>query len=191
MPSEPQSTVELPPSREPAPGELEVLQRFVNTVDFDEGTETLDSAASLRRWLAEKGLLAPNARVGERDLRRAIELREAFRALLHANNGAPLDPRAVETVDAAAELTVRFDGEGRAELVPARGGLDGAIGRLVAIAYRAQVDGTWPRLKACPEASCTWAFYDRSRNRSSTWCSMAVCGNRAKARAFRERHRKS
>ena len=185
-----QQTVELPPGREPAPGELEVLQRFVNTVDLEDGTETLDSAASLRRWLAERGLLAPSARVTERDLRRAIELREAFRALLHANNGAPVDPDAVRAVDAAAELTVRFDPEGRADLVPARGGLDGAIGRLVAIAYRAQVDGTWSRLKACPEASCGWAFYDRSRNRSSTWCSMAVCGNRAKARAFRERQRK-
>jgi predicted RNA-binding Zn ribbon-like protein len=80
------------------------------------------------------------------------------------------------------------DADGAAELVATGGGLDAAIGRLVAIAYRAQLEGTWQRLKACPEATCTWAFYDRSRNRSSTWCSMAVCGNRAKARKFRERH---
>jgi predicted RNA-binding Zn ribbon-like protein len=34
-----------------------------------------------------------------------------------------------------------------------------------------------------------WAFYDRSKNRSGHWCSMRVCGNRAKARQFRERRR--
>jgi predicted RNA-binding Zn ribbon-like protein len=183
-------TAELPPGRQPAPGELEILQRFVNTLDLEDGVEALDSPAGLRRWLAEKGLLAPNARVDGRDVERAVALREAFRALLHANNGAPIDADAVRTVDAAAELVVRFDDDGRGELVPARAGVDGAIGRLVAIAYRAQVEGTWQRLKACPESDCGWAFYDRSRNRSSTWCSMAVCGNRAKARAFRDRQRR-
>jgi predicted RNA-binding Zn ribbon-like protein len=101
-----------------------------------------------------------------------------------------VDRSAVEVLDAAAraaELTVRWDESGGAELVPARRGLEGAFGTLLAIAYRARVEGTWQRLKACPEESCGWAFYDRSRNHSSTWCSMAVCGNRAKARAFRER----
>ena len=178
-------------SREPAPGDLAILQRFVNTLDLEDGTEELESAAALRRWLAGQGLIAPNAKLGEADRRRAIEVREAFRALLHANNGAPVDRAAVATVDAAARaapLAVRWDAGGQAELAPARGGLDGAIAKLVAIAYAAKVDGTWERLKACPEATCKWAFYDRSRNRSSTWCSMAVCGNRAKARAFRERH---
>jgi predicted RNA-binding Zn ribbon-like protein len=50
-------------------------------------------------------------------------------------------------------------------------------------------DGTWDRMKACRADDCEWAFYDSSRNRSGTWCSMEVCGNRAKARAFRARHR--
>jgi predicted RNA-binding Zn ribbon-like protein len=181
---------EISSSREVAPGELGTLQRFVNTVDQEDGVELLRSPADLRRWLAHHDLAAASARVGEPELRRALQVREAFRAVLHANNGAPLDRDAVATLDAAArdaELTVRWDDDGRAELVPARRGLEGAIGRLLAIAYRARVEGTWQRLKACPEESCGWAFYDRSRNRSSTWCSMAVCGNRAKARAFRAR----
>jgi predicted RNA-binding Zn ribbon-like protein len=119
-----------------------------------------------------------------------LEVREAFRAVLHANNGAPVDQAAIDVLDAAArdaELTVRWDTTGGAELAPARSGLEGAFGKLLAIAYRARIEGTWARLKACPDEGCGWAFYDRSRNRSSTWCSMAVCGNRAKARAFRER----
>jgi predicted RNA-binding Zn ribbon-like protein len=47
--------------------------------------------------------------------------------------------------------------------------------------------GTWGRLRACP--TCQWAFYDTSRNRSSRWCDMAVCGNRAKQHAFNQRRR--
>jgi predicted RNA-binding Zn ribbon-like protein len=177
-------------SREVAPGDLGTLQRFVNTLDREDGVELLGSPADLRRWLADHDLAAPSTRIGEPERRRALEVREAFRAVLHANNGAPLDRAAVATLDSAArdaELTVRWDDHGHAQLVPARRGLEGAFGRLLAIAYRARVEGTWQRLKACPEDSCGWAFYDRSRNRSSTWCSMAVCGNRAKARAFRAR----
>ena len=60
---------------------------------------------------------------------------------------------------------------------------------MLAIVFRAMEDGTWARLKACREDTCQWAFYDRSKNRSATWCSMAVCGNRAKARTYRQRHR--
>ncbi|HEX8743030.1 MAG TPA: CGNR zinc finger domain-containing protein [Thermoleophilaceae bacterium] len=177
-------------SREPAPGELATLQQFVNTLDAEPGIELLETPADLRRWLTHRELVAPSTRIGGPELRRAIEMREAFRAVLHANNGGAVDRAAIDTLDAAAraaELTVRWDGDGNAELVPARSGLDGAFGRLLAIAYRARVDGSWQRLKACPEENCGWAFYDHSRNRSSTWCSMAVCGNRAKARAFRER----
>ena len=177
-------------SRPLAPGELATLQQFVNTLDSGPGIELLEEPADLRRWLTHHGLVAPSTRIGEREFARAIGLREALRAVLHANNGGPVDSEAVATLDAAAraaELTVRWDESGRAELAPARAGLDGAFGKLLAIAYRARVDGTWDRLKACPEDNCGWVFYDQSRNRSSTWCSMAVCGNRAKARAFRER----
>ena len=48
-------------------------------------------------------------------------------------------------------------------------------------------DGSWERVKACRDEGCEWAFYDRSRNRSGVWCDMAVCGNRTKVRAYRER----
>ena len=46
----------------------------------------------------------------------------------------------------------------------------------------------WERLKACPQ--CGWSFYDYSRNRSATWCSMSLCGNRLKTRAYRRRSEK-
>jgi len=47
--------------------------------------------------------------------------------------------------------------------------------------------GTWSRLKCCPGRRCGWAFYDRSASSRSRWCSMQVCGARAKMRAYRDR----
>ncbi|MPY93114.1 MAG: hypothetical protein GEV08_08615 [Acidimicrobiia bacterium] len=81
-------------------------------------------------------------------------------------------------------------GSGRPRLVPAHPGtVDGALAALLAAVAEAVADGSWARLKACREPGCRWAYYDHSRNRSRAWCSMAVCGNRAKARAFRRRGR--
>ena len=57
--------------------------------------------------------------------------------------------------------------------------------------HDAQVVGTWPRLKVCANDTCRWAFYDASRNRTGAWCSMAECGNRAKAQRFRSRRQAS
>jgi predicted RNA-binding Zn ribbon-like protein len=144
----------------------------------------------LSRWLSEHGLLDPDVELGDDDLRRAHELRDALKSLLLANNGEPLDAAAVAIVNGALEgapLAVRFDDAGSPELAVEASGLDAAIARLGAIVYEAKVDGTWERLKVCAADDCRWAFYDRSRNRSARWCQMAVCGNRTKTRAYRAR----
>jgi predicted RNA-binding Zn ribbon-like protein len=91
---------------------------------------------------------------------------------------------------AAAPVVILVEPDGP-RLEPAVGGVPGALARLLAIVHAAMAEGTWARLKACPAHDCLWAFYDRSRNRSGHWCSMAVCGNRAKARNFRQRRRGS
>jgi predicted RNA-binding Zn ribbon-like protein len=64
-----------------------------------------------------------------------------------------------------------------------------ATGAVLAASARLAMLGEWDRFKICPADACRWAFFDRSRNRSRTWCSMQVCGNREKARAWRERAR--
>jgi len=178
----------------PAPGVLELVRAFVNTVDFEESTDVLSEPDELVAWLAEHDLLGgePPPRASAGDLRRAIELREALRAHLIAHHGDPLAPGAAEALDAAsrrARLTVRFDATDKTRVEPDATGVDGAIGRLLAIVAEAIDDGTWQRLKACPAQTCQWAFYDASRNRSAVWCDMRVCGNRAKVRGFRERTR--
>ena len=181
----------------PAPGPLETVRAFVNTLDVDDDIELLATPASLVSWLDEHGLLAADedagsVRAGPADLRRAIELREALRAHLFAHHGHPLADGAAQVLDEAssrARLTVRFTGVDETAVEPAAPGVDGALGRLLAIVTDAIAEGTWQRLKACPASDCQWAFYDASRNRSAVWCDMRVCGNRAKVRGFRERTR--
>src|SRR5918998_1830867 len=176
-----------------APGDLNHIRRFVNTLDLEDRSDEITEPGALRDWLAGRELIDPGAELTAADVRQAHELREALRKMLLANNGDPVDPSAVDTIcDAAkrAELQVKVDADGQARLVPVRTGIEGAIGRLLAIVFRAQAEGTWSRLKACAlHDTCEWAFYDWSKNRSGTWCDMAVCGNRSKARAYRERRR--
>ena len=175
-----------------APGELRLVQDFVNTLDVEDAEEGLATPDALRDWLAERELVDGAAALSAGDLERARNVREALRELMLANNDGRLESRAVDRLNreaVAASLQVRFDPDGRARLLAAAGGWEGALGRLLAVVERAMADGTWSRLKACREDTCRWAFYDRSRNRSGSWCNMEVCGNRSKARAYRARQR--
>jgi predicted RNA-binding Zn ribbon-like protein len=163
-----------------APGRLELVRRFANTLDEEHGREVLHSAAQLRKLLLELGLIDRGARVTSGDLERAHELRDTLRRLALANNGVGTD------VTLEATLTVRVD-DRDGVLEPVERDVDGAFADLVGIVYTAMADGSWSRLKACRRDVCHWLFYDRSRNRSAVWCQMAVCGNRTKTRAYRAR----
>ena len=141
----------------------------------------------MQEWIASVGL-GPVAQVGEAELRDARELREALRALAQANAGAPLSAEAVGVVNRfarASGLSVELDENATVRFDGAASGFDGVVCRLLGIVFETTIDGTWQRLKACP--NCRWAFYDYSRNRSANWCSMQLCGGRAKARAYRAR----
>jgi predicted RNA-binding Zn ribbon-like protein len=151
-----------------APEPLRQVQLFVNSTNVESGADWLPE------WLGERGL----GTQGDR----ARELREALRLLVLANNGRPLDEGAVAHVNAAASrVSLELDEDG-AVRVRANGD---AIDGIVATAFGAMIDGTWERLKAC--RNCHWSFYDYSPNRSATWCSMQLCGNRKKTRAYRRR----
>jgi predicted RNA-binding Zn ribbon-like protein len=177
-----------PGKREPAPGELGLVQAFVNTVDLESGPDELSDADSLRSWLLDRGLIEAESPVTEVDRRLVSQLREAIRAMALANHHGETDEGAVQALNRVAEgtrLVVRFEGGGRARLEPQLPGVDGALGRILGIVYGAMVEGTWLRFKACRRDS---VYYDRSKNRSSNWCAMAVCGNREKAKTYRRRH---
>lgn len=178
-----------PGNREPAPEPLRMVQAFVNTVDVENGIEELAGPAQLQDVLRRIGALDESApELTDADLRRALAVREALRALLHANVGLTPDPTALELLDragATGSLAVRFGRDGSSTLASEASDLDGALGRILAIVYSSMVAGTWTRLKACPRDVCGWIFYDRSRNSSSRWCAMSVCGNRTKTKRYR------
>ena len=170
----------------------ELIRDFVNTRDLLEDEEKLGTPGELAAWLESRTLALGETRATRADLRRAIELREALRQLLLEHTGVEVDRESASLVldrtarRARAEL--RFE-HGAAALSPAASGVDAALGRLVIAVHGAMADGSWERLKACRSAECEWAFVDNARNQSRAWCSMKSCGNREKARAFRERHR--
>lgn len=176
-----------------APADLALVQRFINTVELDQGPDDdeLTDPHALVSWFAERGLCEPGARATQAELERAVVIREGLRAVLYAHNGGQPDPDAVAALEAAAghaSLRASFGGE-RPELTPVCGGIDAGLARLLGAVTTAAADGSWQRLKACADAECRWAFYDHSRNRSGRWCSMATCGNQQKARSYRQRAR--
>ena len=172
-----------PGNRTPAPGRLRIVQRFVNSVDRENGIEELETPAALQRVLVEVAVVAADTpTLTEADLRRALDVREALRELLLANNGGSMGDesrRTLESASRAAQFALELE-PGGSRLEPQAPGLDGALGRILAVVHAAMVDGSWQRLKACPREVCFWVFYDRSKNLSSKWCAMSVCGNRTK-----------
>ncbi|MGO9322045.1 MAG: CGNR zinc finger domain-containing protein [Solirubrobacteraceae bacterium] len=174
-----------------APHALDLVIDFVNTLDIEKQADSLSSADSLAAWLAQAQLLEPGATPPtEAQRQRALRLREALRALMLANNGAALDDQASRELEQAAregELGVHFAADGSVGLAPGAVGFAGAMARLLIPVAQAAADDSWQRVKACRAPDCRWAFYDRSRNRSGVWCEMAVCGNRTKVRAYRDR----
>jgi predicted RNA-binding Zn ribbon-like protein len=182
-----------PGDREPAPGELAVVQAFLNTrwdlAGQGQG-ETLVSPAALYDWLEARALIEERDRLDASDLDRALAIREGLRALAFANNERQPDAGAIEAMRRAstgAATQIRIEPQGPRFVAGAATPIDAAIGAIFAITARAMIDGTWQRFKACPGRHCGWAFYDHSRNQSARWCSMKVCGDREKARAYYQR----
>ncbi|MFF5403980.1 CGNR zinc finger domain-containing protein [Streptomyces misionensis] len=161
--------------RSAAPGGLALVESLVNTVDLESGVDALDTPQGRERFgIAEDGLAE------------ARELRESLRAALLAHAGHPPHRSVTPLGDllARAPLYVAVDGEdGSAALVPAA---DAPLpSRIAAAVAGALVAGTWMRLKACEAETCHWAYYDRSPAGRGRWCSMRVCGARAKMRRYR------
>lgn len=171
-----------------APASAQLIEAFANTVDVELGTDELDTASKVSAWLVDRGLLDRGRRVGAEDHALCLRLRAGIREELGVNVGDSADAALLAAADAALRelpvlVTVRGDtGDGvlspDPELPPVRKALAG-----LAIAWsELRVTGEAARLKRCAEHACGWVFWDVSKNRSRRWCSMRVCGNRAKAR---------
>jgi len=187
-----------------APGELGRLQAFVNTLDIEQGTDALATPAALDTWFRREGLAEGEAPDCARsaDLALAVALREALRSVLRSHvthrsaravAAAPPGDRNADPGERLAEIAAGLharltsDASGAVLVLPGESGSRAALTRLLLIAAEAATLGTWDRLKVCSADDCQWAFYDRSPTRSGCWCSMQVCGSRAKSRAYRSR----
>ncbi len=177
-----------PATREPAPGGLALVQDFVNTAELPGGYDELADVAATVAWLGARGF---EVRPDEAPRRRIVETREHLRTLLGVNSGQPLPE------NTAAKLSRLLDAAGVHPAVDSDGvrlastarGVDGFLAALLAALVQSTIDGTFRRLKVCRADTCQWTFYDNSKNGCGAWCSMRVCGSRAKAKAYRERHR--
>lgn len=175
-----------PAGRTPAPGRLGLVQAFTNSFwDLDAaGADEWADVDGYRAWLTRRGFAGARADGSDRD--RAVAMRAAIRALAR-RTGQHAARRTLDDVARATPLLVRFDPDPRHE--PAGDGPDDLLGLVLGVLAEAMADGRWERMKACPGPHCGWLFYDASRNRSSQWCSMRICGNRVKGRQFRARAR--
>ncbi|HWM06740.1 MAG TPA: CGNR zinc finger domain-containing protein [Actinophytocola sp.] len=148
--------------------DVDLVLDFLNTIDVEDGTDVLGDLVGWHAWLSAHGLTAAEV-TPVRDARTAMRA-----AVGEPGSAAP---------GLSAQVTVSLD-TGTPRLVAGD-----VVGAVLAAASRLVVLGEWDRIKICPADDCRWAFFDRSRNHSRTWCSMRVCGNREKARAWRERAR--
>jgi predicted RNA-binding Zn ribbon-like protein len=183
------------PNDHSIPDDLDLIGSFVNTLHKDSvepEVEELDSPLVLAAWMNEHGIASVED-LDAQDLGSAIQFREALRKLLRTNNGSRLDRESLKALREAAQeglIRIEIDQTGRAVAAPAHHGLGSLFARLLAAVADSQAAGRWERMKTCADDDCEWAFYDSSKNRSRTWCSMEVCGNRAKTRAYRARRKK-
>jgi predicted RNA-binding Zn ribbon-like protein len=176
----------------PADGKLRIVHAFLNTRN-GSGREDFPDPDALRDWLSRHDLISSRARLNNADLEQARCVRDALVRLSLARQSGRQDTDAIETLNRAArraQMSVSFDADGRGEIRPLAPAADGALGALIAIVFESMTEGTWDRLKVCRDESCAFAFFDRSKNHSGTWCDIASCGNIAKSRTFRARHAK-
>jgi predicted RNA-binding Zn ribbon-like protein len=173
--------------RSEAPGELDLLRRFVNTLDIETGIDELGSPSGAASWLESSG---ESVRVSRAELRELIVLREALRDVVSLR-GDPAEQEAASRFDALARTypVIVALSSPHALAPSSRSGVSAFVERILGIAAAARIDGSWERLKTCANDRCRWVFFDHSRNRSRTWCTMDLCGSQAKMRAYRARRR--
>ena len=187
---------------------------FLNTLatPVDTQVDWIDDGDGLLAWLEQarlvpaKDLKALKARAmpGEFDAvaAQARSLREWFRGFVKARSGRSICPDDLRELEPLNRLLVRDEQfaqtRRRTHGRGVRPGVEDAttlatpeslllpIGEEIA---RFLCSGDFEYVKACEGSTCTLLFVDRTRGRARRWCSMAICGNRAKQAAHRDRRK--
>jgi predicted RNA-binding Zn ribbon-like protein len=185
---------------------------FLNSIatPVDTPVDWLDSGDGLLRWLAEAKLvpadaleeLKARAVPGELDqvAEQARALREWFRGFVGKHMGRQLPAKALQELTPLNELLQRgetfsqisrhreHDGD-RFELRAVRRwrSPEALLLPIAEALAKFVCEEDFANVKACEGHSCTLIFADHTRRRARRWCSMAICGNRAKQAAHRSR----
>ena len=187
---------ELP--AEPASDE-ELFTEFANTLHIHDGEpDDIGDAASLRSWLASRGLVretrglhaVDDALPAFWDLRtlihqvteRLVEAGKPSAAQVRRLNGVlreGLHYHQLQPADGGQRFTVGQVGD---DLAQARAAIAGSLAHYIA-------DHDVARLRICANDACSWRFVDRSPTGRRRWCDMRTCGNRAKVARHRARAR--
>jgi predicted RNA-binding Zn ribbon-like protein len=185
---------------------------FLNSIatPVDTPIDWLDGGDGLLRWLAQAKLVPADAldemkaraMPGELDkvADQARALREWFRGFVRKHMGRPLTPKALNELHPLNRLLERDEAFGqisrhrhndgdRLELQMMRRwrspeSLLLPVGEALA---KFVCEEDFADIKACEGHICTLMFADHTRRRARRWCSMAICGNRAKQAAHRNR----
>jgi predicted RNA-binding Zn ribbon-like protein len=168
-----------------APGDLRILQDLLRTTPRGKRADLLKTPTELTRWLTAQGLLPTGTEVTAEEHRRGVELRDAL--LAHVRHGRRAVGR-LEEVSRTTRFQIVVDDRGMPRYVPAAQGFERAFATLLAMHVEARRQGSWGRLKECPE--CGDVFYDISNNRIGKWCTDR-CGERVRGAKARSRRKYS
>jgi predicted RNA-binding Zn ribbon-like protein len=153
--------------------------------------ERLRSWPDVESWVRAAGIAVDDLRGDDADLDRVRELREALYAVVTAQlTGGPTGDRDRRLVNTAARATLvpELTGTGAVRWT---GGLGGLLGAVARDALDLLSSDDLAALRQCADPHCTRLFVDRSRGGRRRWCGMKGCGDRAKAAAYRRRHRET
>jgi predicted RNA-binding Zn ribbon-like protein len=188
---------------------------FLNSIatPADTPIEWLGSGEDFVTWLRQAGLVAPQvleaivprAMPGELDrvADQARALREWFRQFVQRHMGQPLSGEALTELAPLNSLLARDEAHGQVVFQRDREGLshfgfetvhrwrspESLLIPLGEAMARVVVEEDFSHVKACEGHHCTLIFADHTRGHARRWCSMSVCGNRAKVNAHRVRRK--
>ncbi|GHF76736.1 putative RNA-binding Zn ribbon-like protein [Amycolatopsis bartoniae] len=159
-----------------------LLLDLLNTTPVIDGApqDALADAKAGRRWLAEHDLPA-----SDDEWRALVDARAALQDVVRGDDV----PASLAPFVEGVRATASFDGEGVAWALDLPEGRSAAARAVLAWdALRVSSPG---RLRPCANPECRLFLIDHSKPNSARWCSMAVCGNRMKARRHYQRTRRA
>ncbi|MER7171750.1 CGNR zinc finger domain-containing protein [Streptomyces mesophilus] len=167
-----------------------LVEAFANTVDVEEESDEIATPAGLAAWLHSRGLRDSRTAVPAATHASYLSLRAGIREQLGAHVGDTPNPDHLAAADQVlADHPVLVTSSGSLLATPDLPPDRRPLAQLAIAWNQLTTTGDASRLKRCAEHTCAWVFWDISKNRSRRWCSMKVCGNRNKSRAYAARVR--